>query len=404
MIIDDGTNGLLTAGIRIQDIRRSHVQPIWYVNCPGLVVGAPNSFSQDNYLWAQFIQQNSGGNHGIGIELTESGDSNTSDANWVIMPRFGDGGDDTETAYLDRGKNNMWLWTDVEHAAVCHEVNGASKYHIVEGNWDRTGVYDHTVKEVGSGVEGTIELRQATSYEKLRLVSPATTVVAKTGKQTGAGKHHPVNVLREFHARTGANDFPSMGLTDDSTGGGSVSIASVFTQFPNVDFSTGSTSNDTAVLSTGALTKPRGFPKAAFPFGPVSTGGGSDDDDSVLVRVGFFVDSTDYAELQYDPGNALGDVANTSNWNLVVKGDTVSATDVGVAPSGPGDELTIGREEDGAGNAKWHAAVNRSNTATITEPGNFNGAGEWRWYVETTAAADKSWRISGKEGNWLFRV
>lgn len=389
-----------TPALLLDDIGFSDIYRWTVFGAPPLAFKASNSFPARNKVWGWRMNTDKG----PGIEMRAN--NNTADQNWIIAPMFSDLNNKTETAYIDRGKHNSWLFSGVEHAAVCHLQDGSRNYHIVEGNWDRPA--DHTVKEKGDAV-GFIERLWGNNYDALRLIGNNTRVSHRNSPAHGAhATMGATDIFGDLRGVTPAHTLAALGLRDNSTNG-SVTIGNSFFIHPQIEWSTGGANQgDTAVLDLGdRAMKVLAYPKAAYDFSPVSTGGASDDDDDVLVRHGFFNGSSDFAELIYDPTDHLStSVVNTANWNFrVTAGGTIQDTvDMGVAPSFPQDHA-INREGLDATN-QWFAAVGRSNTAVIDPSTELSGEGTYRLYVETrvSGGGDKAWRMRGDRGMHLYRT
>jgi hypothetical protein len=209
-------NAVLDYGVWLNDIKRSYLDQLYVRKCPGICIDSPNASSTLNYINNPYLQND----RGPGIYLKSSG--TVTNATWVVAPTFNDE-TQTQTAYVDEGNFNHWLYTHVERAAVAHEFDGAEQYRVKENDWDRLTGFDRTLVE-RNGAFGEISLVRSKSFPRMSLSSPGTNVDTSV-KPTG-----PFTTLRDYFGRirtTVPNDsFGRTGLTLSTSDGASVNYDS----------------------------------------------------------------------------------------------------------------------------------------------------------------------------------
>ena len=404
----DDPNGVLNPAISLSDLKESVIEPSLFWNCPAIEILSDNStFSNQNKILYPFIKGEFDGSRRAGIFF--GGSDGTADQNWVYSPHYIETNfsDPNSVAYHDEGAFNSWILTRAESADTIHLFDGCREYYVSEGGWDRVQYHRRTIEE-RNGARGKIELREASRYEAVDVISPQTRIECRGRfRERTNPLGQPVDVLDDFARVTTARSLGSMGFRDNSSGG-SVSIGPTMFDHPCLDWSTGSSSGNTAVLDLGPESlKTQALPKAAYSFGPESGGGGSDDD-GVIARHGFWAGPNDRAELVYDPTNALGN-HSSSNWyfEVVDGGNLQGRVDMGIGPdtfSGQRQTHSLSHVltgQAGPGNV-WVATVETGNKETIR--GTPTASGTWRWYVESTDGRDKRWNMEPRDGHRLYRT
>lgn len=397
-------NALSSAALELDDIKSSFIKALEADNTVGIRLKASNKYSNQNKIVGPVVRQDEGLDISPGgIHLQASGA--TPDQNWIYTPHYiekSPNSTPSTVAYKDEGKHNNWLYTRCEWAKVVHQFEDKN-YTVIEGNWDRSGDIDLTVEEL-AGAYGTIDAVSAPNIDKLRIRSPGTDIRTNASAAfAGGNANRSATDLSTgtFDRITGAWDPASANwLATSGTG----SVTSGPTDFGRnyVQFSTGGSAGNQIQADIGSQAmKPQAYPIVIVPFCPETTGGASDDDDAVIVRTGFYIDSSNHAELVYDPTDSLG-TGITSNWFLrVTDGGTSTHADTGVAPANP-QQQALSIELNRSDNFRVAAAVESGSWVSID--GGPTGQGTWRWVVEQTGSAAKTWRWAlGERGTTFLR-
>lgn len=382
-VYDDSENQVLSRAIHWADVKESIIHPSLFYDTPGIVLSAPNKWTNQNLV----LKPTARSERGPLVEMEAGNPSNDdpeADQNWVLAPHFNDKGNYTETAYVDQGRGNTWAWTRCETAERVHLCDGAWGYNILEGQWDRRHSYTRIVEEKGDRVHGTINAQDARAFSKSRIVSASTELVIS---DSSSWLTEPV----EFESMTMASTLSRHGLRDDSDGG-RVSIEQRGFSRPCLELAT-SGSGETAVLDCGdnSVFGPSSNPKLQV---YTAVDSGSD----VLVRVGFYGSADDHAELVYDPTDTLGAGAG-SNWyfQLSTDGTVRGRSASGTSPDGDGRELVIQREKGdrGSDEAVWSAHVGNRMVGAFSNAGTPVDRFQFRVYLESLGGGDKEVRLEG---------
>lgn len=381
--IDDRANGLLTEAIRLNDIKQGVVDSPLIRGAAGVRIRSPNHSSTMNRLLHVRVLD------GPGPAVALARNVEPTNGTLVIMPSYNSDTVGAGTAFLDEGDFNQWLWTHAEQAGVVHDMDGASRYRILESDWDRQADYTHTVKE-SNGALGYISVRGRQTAQKLRLCSAATVVESLPGAFNFQGYHDVFERIAGMLAgdRVGAGTT-TLGIEDNSSGGASTSVMPWGARGA-LNLNTGATSGDRAELSTGKNFNPdRHAPALFWPMQPDAAG----DTSGVLIRVGL-INGGDHADMIFDPGNVLGG-HTTGNWyfQLTTGGVQRANIDTGIAPAaGAANRLGIQREDGGA-DATWSAHIDEGLVATASNAGTSLGNCWFRCAVETREAVAHQWNV-----------
>lgn len=421
----------------LDDTKGALVKPSKFDGARAIKIGASNRWSNQNAIVRPYIHSERG--PGIEMEMGDpSLDDPEADQNWIFAPAFSEGHDHsadsideeeyTETAFLDHGRANMWLFPRCEFANRVHHQKGASRYLILEGQWDRAKRYEHTVYEEFNDeyddpnphgdVYGTIVSRKSANFAKMRLINPNTDV-------RSAGRLWSSTELVDFGGVTTAHSLEALGLRGHAEGGtadsdgGTVGIVPGSSAMPSIRLTTDGYEGDVVTLDTGPGTweTPAIVPKL---FLETEVDRDSRNDDGVpqglVVRAGLYADDADRVEFVFDPGEQhASHPGNPDNWYVeLVTGDEVRARkDAGQNPYGYGRSLCLQREiqsdeyhNPGTRYDQWSAFVDRSRNDVL---GLHNGGTplaadkrfQFRVQLEATEAVEKYVELEGKHQRLL---
>jgi hypothetical protein len=367
--------------INLKDLKWATVEGISAGRTSAVKVSGPNKASARNR-----ILHPNGVDEGPVVELADGADQTV-----VDQPSFGatETGTD-EVAMIDRGQWNHWRQTQVESAGTCFLADDAFQYRVVAQDWDRQADYDVTLEERGDA-QGIFDPQgDRDIYHKARIRNPKTRVRTPMSKGNVRGVRDAFDLLKQAQP---AHTLASLGLSDVSTGGGTVTkFFTAASGYASIVLETGSTSGDTGHVNQGGDSMTHELAPKYRQYG-VSLNSES----ALVVRIGFHKDDDNYAELTFDPGGNLNTghslTRSGANWNFELvtggtpRGDT--PVDTGVAgDSGSVNRLSVVCEVD-----QWSARVaNQTEKADINPISNGSvsiGDMQWRAFSETAEASNK---------------
>lgn len=316
-------DGVLSWAMDIDSIKGAIFWPSKFENTPGIRIASEGEFVYSNQ---NLILRPFGRDRGPAVCLENSPGGTRSDQNWVWCPYFNEGtarGDEeyTETAFVDEGEANSWIYSRVEHAKVVHRMdgtsqtdtdgnlqNGCQEYHIHVQDWDRMGQIEDvvTVKDI-NGAHGLISgLRSHNMFSTLQTNAP-------TQIESGLTRHDRgtlVDSWEQLAASSPVNDLSDVGFQHG--GDGSATLHPNLWRTLRVD--TDSTEDSESWIDMGEEMFRHSHAAARL------KGHFDASSSEVIARIGFVADESNRAELVYDPEGVWGDHEH-SGWYFEAETD-----------------------------------------------------------------------------------